>query len=119
MLRIRETEKGAVLEIRVLPRSSRCEIAGVQDGALKIKITAPPVEGKANEECVRFLSRLLKVRKSAFSIIAGEKSKNKTILISGVKAKDVERILSPSPQPSPAGGERSMNQKEPVVWKRS
>ena len=65
MLRIRETENGVVLDIRVLPRSSRCELAGIQDGALKMKITAPPVEGRANEECIRFLSDLLKVRKSA------------------------------------------------------
>lgn len=93
MLRIRETDKGVSLEIRVLPRSSRCEIAGVQDGVLKIKITAPPVEGRANEECIRFISALLKIRKSAVSIIAGEKSRNKTVLISGFKAKDIDLLL--------------------------
>lgn len=108
MLRIRETEKGAVLEIRVLPRSSRCEIAGVQDGALKIKLTAPPVEGKANKECVRFISDLLKIKKSAVSIIAGEKSKNKTILISGIKAKDVEKaICRLTSEPLPLWGDES------------
>jgi hypothetical protein len=108
MLRIRETEKGAVLEIRVLPRSSRCEIAGVQDGALKIKLTAPPVEGKANKECVRFISDLLKIKKSAVSIIAGEKSKNKTILISGIKAKDVEKaICTLTSEPLPLWGDES------------
>ena len=93
MLHIRETDNGAILEIRVLPRSSRCEIAGVQNGALKIKITAPPVEGKANKECIRFISDLLKIKKSAVSIIAGEKSKNKTILIAGMKPKDVEKAI--------------------------
>ncbi len=95
MLRIRETDKGTVLEIRVLPRSSRCEIAGIQDGALKLKITAPPVEGKANEECIRFISDLLRIRKSAVTIIAGEKSKNKTILVSGMTAKEIEKVLRP------------------------
>lgn len=95
MLRIRETEKGAVLEIRVLPRSSRCEIAGVQDGALKIKITAPPVEGKANEECIRFISDLLKIRKSAISIIAGGKSKNKTVLVTGMTAQEIVKVIRP------------------------
>lgn len=95
MLRIGETEKGAVLDVRVLPRSSRCEIAGVQDGALKIKITAPPVEGKANKECVRFISGLLKIKKTAVSIIAGEKSKNKTILVSGMTAQDIENVIRP------------------------
>lgn len=95
MLRIKDTEKGAVLEIRLLPRSSRCEVAGVQDGALKVKITAPPVEGRANEECIRFLSDLLRTRKSAISIIAGEKSKNKKILVSGMTAQEIEKVIRP------------------------
>lgn len=94
MLRIRETENGVVLEVRVLPRSSRCELAGIQDGALKVKITAPPVEGKANEECIRFLSGLLKVRKSDIEIIGGGKSRNKTLCIAGIRAKDVERLVA-------------------------
>jgi uncharacterized protein (TIGR00251 family) len=95
MLHIRQTGKGAVLEIRLAPRSSRCEIAGIQDGSLKMKITAPPVEGKANEECIRFLSDLLRIRKSAISIIAGEKSKNKTVLVTGMTAQEIEKILRP------------------------
>ena len=93
MLRIRETENGVVLDIRVLPRSSRCELAGIQHGALKMKITAPPVEGRANEECIRFLSDVLKVRKSAITIIGGGKSRNKTVCIAGVKAKDIEGLV--------------------------
>jgi uncharacterized protein (TIGR00251 family) len=95
MLRIKDTEKGAVLEIRLLPRSSRCEVAGVQDGALKIKITAPPVEGRANGECIRFISDLLRIRKSAVSIIAGEKSKNKTVLVTGMTAQEIEKVIRP------------------------
>lgn len=94
MLRIRETENGVVVDIRVLPRSSRCELAGIQDGALKMKITAPPVEGRANEECIRFLSDALKVRKSAITIIGGSKSRNKTVCIAGVKAKDIEGLVA-------------------------
>lgn len=88
------TKDGVILNIRVLPRSSRCEIAGIQDGNLKIKITAPPVEGKANEECIRFLSDRLGVKKSRISIVAGHKSKNKKVAVSNLTTEDVESFLA-------------------------
>lgn len=93
MILIKETPDGVVFNIRVLPRSSRCEIAGIQNDALKLKITAPPVEGKANEECIRFLSDRLGVKRSKISIVAGQKSKNKSIAISGLTRKDIESII--------------------------
>ena len=77
-LTVRETDRGVAFQIRVLPRSSRCELAGLHGDALKIRITAPPVEGRANEECIRFLSSLLNVKKSDVAIAAGQKSKNMT-----------------------------------------
>jgi len=89
MLPIQETNDGVVFHIRVLPRSSRCEVVGVQDNALKVKITAPPVEGKANAECVRFLSDVLGVRKNRITIKAGQKSKNKTVSIAGITKEEV------------------------------
>lgn len=89
MLPIQETNNGVVFHIRVLPRSSRCEIVGVQDNALKVKITAPPVEGKANAACIRFLSDVLGVRKNRITIKAGQKSKNKTVSISGITKEEV------------------------------
>ena len=93
MLKLKETEKGVTFEIRVMPRSSRCAIYGIQDGALKIRITAPPLEGRANEECIRFLSDLLKIRKSSVEIISGGKSRKKTVFIVGFKKKDIEALL--------------------------
>jgi len=93
MISIKETADGVVFNIRVLPRSSRCEIAGIQNDALKLKITAPPVEGKANEECIRFLSDTLGVKQNRISIKAGRKSKNKSIAITGVTRKDIESII--------------------------
>lgn len=93
MILIKETPDGVIFNIRVLPRSSRCEIAGIQNDALKLKITAPPVEGKANEECIRFLSDRLGVKRSKISIVAGQKSKNKSIAISGLTRKDIESII--------------------------
>lgn len=94
MIFIKETTDGVVFNIKVLPRSSRCEIAGIQDDALKIKITAPPVDGKANNECIRFLSDRLGIKKSRITIISGQTSKNKRIAISGVTKRDMEAIFS-------------------------
>ncbi|MCK4533878.1 MAG: YggU family protein [Syntrophobacterales bacterium] len=93
MIPVSETENGVVFNIRVIPRASRCELAGVQGDALKIRITAPPVEGVANKECIRFLSDMLGVKRSKIKIIAGHKSKNKKVSISGISRKDIERVV--------------------------
>ncbi len=93
MLKLKETDKGVTFELRVIPRSSGCAISGIQDGALKIRITAPPLEGRANEECIRFISDLLKIRKSSVEITSGGKSRKKTVSIAGVKKKDIEALL--------------------------
>ncbi|MEA3487619.1 MAG: DUF167 domain-containing protein [Thermodesulfobacteriota bacterium] len=92
MIPVSETEGVVVFNIRVIPRASRCELAGVQGDALKIRITAPPVEGAANKECIRLLSDMLKVKKSQIKIIAGHRSKNKRVSISGIKRKDIEGV---------------------------
>jgi uncharacterized protein (TIGR00251 family) len=94
MIPITKTERGIVFSIRVLPRSSRCEIAGIHGDALKLKITAPPVDGKANDECVRFLSETLGIKKSRISIVAGHTSRNKRIAISQITERDMESIFS-------------------------
>ena len=62
-LSVRETAAGVVFRVRVVPRASRSGIAGIQDDALKLRIMAPPVEGKANEECIRLLAEMLGVKK--------------------------------------------------------
>jgi uncharacterized protein len=94
MLYMKETEHGVIIHIRVIPRSSKCEIVGIQDDSLKLKITAPPVEGQANTECIRFLSDILKVRKTQVTIVSGHKSKKKTVAIEGIKRKDIEAIIT-------------------------
>ena len=94
MLPIKETKEGVIFNIRVVPRSSRCELAGIQEDALKLKITAPPVDGKANSECIRFLADKLNIRKSRIVIIGGHKSRRKTVAVSGLKSKDIELILN-------------------------
>jgi len=93
MLRVRETKEGVTFAIRVLPRSSKCELAGIQGDALKIRITAPPVEGRANEECISFLASLFNVKKVQIAIEAGHKSKNKRVSIAGLTSVDVHAAL--------------------------
>ena len=91
---IKETKNGVVLRIHVVPKSAKSEISGVQDDALKLKITAPPVEGQANEACKRFLSDILGVRKNQVTIISGHKSRKKTIAIEGIGKKEIEDIIA-------------------------
>ena len=91
---IRETAGGAVFRVRVVPRSSRSGIAGIQDDALKLRIMAPPVEGKANEECVRLLAELLGVKRGQVTIIAGHASRTKTVAVDGLKADQVASLIA-------------------------
>jgi len=81
------------LSVRVLPRSSRDEIVGTQDGIYKIKLTAPAVEGKANKSLVSFLAKRLGLPKTKIQIISGERSRTKTIRIHGLPPDEVKALL--------------------------
>jgi uncharacterized protein (TIGR00251 family) len=92
MLHLTETAEGILFWVLVQPRSSRNMIAGIQDDALKIKLTAPPVEGAANKMCVSFIAKCLGIPKSAVDIRTGLTSRKKRILIrfeSGTDAGDL------------------------------
>ncbi len=78
----------ALLKIHVTPRGSRNEVTGWRGQVLSIKITAPPVEGAANAAVVSFVADALGVRKSQVELVSGEKSREKTLRISGLS--DVE-----------------------------
>ena len=93
MLWIQETDDGVVFKARVQPRGSRNEIAGLQGDALKIKLTAPPVEGAANKMCIQFLAKCLNVRKSDVEIIRGQSSRTKKVLVKSVTRKKVESLV--------------------------
>lgn len=90
---IEQTPKGLYLRIRLQPRSSRNSVEGVQDNALKIKITAPPVEGEANKALIEYLSKLIGVKKSSLQIDSGEKSKDKRVKVDGVSLPTLEEIF--------------------------
>lgn len=83
-----ETKEGLTVRLKIIPNSSRNEIIFDEDN-LKIKITAQPVENKANKALVEFLSKKLKIAKSNIQIIRGELNKEKTLLVQGI---DEERF---------------------------
>jgi uncharacterized protein (TIGR00251 family) len=85
------TEKNGdlIFNVRVVPRASKSEIVGDLDGALKIRIASPPVEGAANEELIRVLAKDFNVSKSAVEILSGQTSKTKQIKIIGGKASNL------------------------------
>jgi uncharacterized protein len=80
--------------VRVQPRASKDEIAGVMEGALKIRLQAPALENRANEALVEFLAHLLKRPKSAVRILGGERSRTKRIEIQGVTKQQVLGLLA-------------------------
>ena len=99
MIEIKEKAGAVQFAVRVIPGASKNEVAGIQDGALKVKLTAPPVEGKANRACVEFLAGLLGVRRSALAIISGEKSRKKTVSVTGLVRGELEERLKGLVQP--------------------
>ena len=86
--------KDGSIDIRIYaqPRSSKNEITGVHDDAIKIKITSPPVDGAANSLLIQFLSKKLGIPKSRISLVSGGRSRNKVINIEGIP-KDVATSL--------------------------
>lgn len=93
MLEMQEREGAVILLVRVQPRASKDEIAGEMDGALKVRLRAPAVEGRANEALVEFLAELLKTPKSAVRILSGDRSRTKRIEIRGVTWQQIEALL--------------------------
>ena len=80
--------------VRVHPRAKKNAITGELGDALKVALTAPPVEGKANEACIEFFAKFLKVPRSSVSIAAGQSSRNKVIRVVGLTADELQKRLS-------------------------
>ncbi|HUE54967.1 MAG TPA: DUF167 domain-containing protein [Candidatus Udaeobacter sp.] len=89
MLDIRERDGAVVFAVRVQPRASNDEITGEMAGALKVRLQAPAVEGRANEALIEFLAQLLKTPKSAVRILSGERSRTKRVEIRGVTQQQI------------------------------
>jgi uncharacterized protein len=88
----REDTAGVTFSVRVVPRASRSEVAGLQEGVLRIRIAAPPVNGAANRELVKFLSKRLKVPQAAITLVTGNNSKNKAVRIANPSAITLDEL---------------------------
>jgi uncharacterized protein (TIGR00251 family) len=106
VLDLREGPEGVTLRVRVQPRASRDAIGGEREGALLVRLCAPPVEGAANEALVRFLGKALGVAPSAVRVAAGARGRNKVLRVAGLDAAAVRARLAPAPDASRPGGGR-------------
>jgi uncharacterized protein len=94
MIAATDTDGGAEFTVKVLPRSSKTAIAGEAEGIVRIKIASPPVDGAANIELVKFLSKVFGVSKTSVKLVSGAQSRQKRVLIAGVTAAEVREKLT-------------------------
>jgi uncharacterized protein (TIGR00251 family) len=94
MAAISNSPAGATFAVKVHPRAKKNAITGTVGDALKLSLTAPPVDGKANEACIDFFAKLLKVPRSSVTIAAGHSSRNKIIRVAGLQAEEVRKRLA-------------------------
>jgi uncharacterized protein len=87
-----EKDDSIIFSVRVVPRASKSEIVGEMDGALKVRIASPPVDGAANAEIIKLFAKTFGVSKSAIEIIGGQTSKSKQIKAHGVTAETVQNL---------------------------
>ncbi len=93
MVELRQRGEAVSFRVRVVPRASRDKIAGIHDGAVRIRLTAPPVEGAANEALVAFLSSALRVPKRDIETVSGQTARNKVVSVTGLSPEEVEARL--------------------------
>ncbi len=94
MIPLHESRGAVTFAVKVHPRARKDAITGELGDALKLALTAPPVEGKANQACIEFFANLLKVPRSSVTIAAGQSSRNKIIRVTGLSATEIEKRLN-------------------------
>ncbi len=90
---IQETGDGVVLTVKAVPRASKSEVAGAEGAWLRVRVKAPPVDGKANDALVKFFASLFGVPKGAVTILSGDAARLKRIRVAGIGAADARRAL--------------------------
>ena len=95
MVSIHETPDGATFAVKVHPRARKNAITGELGNALKLSLTTPPLEGRANEACIEFFANLLKVPRSSVTIASGERSRVKVVRVVGLSAAELQRRVNP------------------------
>lgn len=93
MIQFKESKAGVSFAVRVQPRASRTAVTGELDGAVKVALAAPPVDGKANEALIRFLAELFGVSRSTIEIVSGDTFRNKVVRVSGVSIEQLQQRL--------------------------
>jgi uncharacterized protein (TIGR00251 family) len=93
MVQVQDTPAGACFAVKLHPRAKKNAITGEIGDALKLSLTAPPIDGRANQACIEFFANLLKVPRSSVTIASGEASRNKVIRIAGLSAEDMKKRL--------------------------
>jgi uncharacterized protein (TIGR00251 family) len=94
MLFIKEDMDGVIIKIKVQPRASKNQLAGIMDGALRVRLTAPPVDGEANEACIKFLAGVFKVPRQRVELVTGHTGRHKMVRIGGITGDEVLKLLS-------------------------
>ena len=93
MIRFTQRDRTLTFAVRVVPRASRSEFTGEHDGALRVRIAAPALEGAANRELLRLLAKSFQLPQSAVEIVSGNSSKNKVVRIHGADAAKLGQLL--------------------------
>jgi len=94
---LKGTAEGTLLLVRLNPGARKSEIMGEAGGRLRIRLQAPPVEGKANKELARFIARELGLKKNQVSLASGERSREKSLLLHGLSPEEVRQRLDSIP----------------------
>ena len=92
---LRDTPDGCTLAVRVHPGAKRNAVTGTHDGALKISLTTPPTDGRANDALIAFLAEQLRIPRARVSLVSGMTSRSKTLRITGKSAVEVGAALNP------------------------
>lgn len=93
MIEISQKDESITFPVRVVPRASRTEIAGEIGGAVKVRVSSPPVDGAANAELIKLFAKMFGIAKSNVEIVSGQTSKTKQIRITGVTAQQLQNAI--------------------------
>ena len=94
-LAIRDSSDGCTLSVRVHPGARRNAITGIHDGALKISLTTPPTDGRANQALIAFLAGELRIPRARVTLLTGATSRTKSLRIAGLSAAQLRAVLAP------------------------
>jgi hypothetical protein len=90
---IQESSEGATFAVKVHPRAKKNAITGEVGDALKVSLTAPPLDGKANDACIEFFAKLLKVPRASVTIASGHSGRRKVIRVMGLSVEQIRKCI--------------------------